>query len=200
MQKPISGPPIGVHERTCVAQPGWRQIDRAARPDRMLAPVGRQALLMRAPAELGRLQAFADEAGHAPGVDELARPLGPAGDLGVVLGDVDHLGAGPLRQARPALPRRRRVGLEPGAPAISSSATLTKWLIRPGLAPWVMSALGDLGRPVASPSASPTSADNSWCAHAPGSSRCRSNGPRARCRCRDRGRRAAGTSRSGRAS
>ena len=78
---------------------GLVEIDRAARSRRMLAPVGRQPLLVRAPAELGRLQAFADEAGHAPGVDELAGTLGPAGDLRVVLGDVDHLGAGPLRQA-----------------------------------------------------------------------------------------------------
>src|SRR3546814_16461881 len=55
-------------------------------------------------AELGRLHALAPEAGNAPGVDEFARPLRHVGDLGVVLGDVDHLGAGLLHELRPAFP------------------------------------------------------------------------------------------------
>ena len=58
---------------------------------------------MRAPAELGRLQALGDEAFDGPGVDELALRLGIARPLGVALGDVDALHAGALHQATPIL-------------------------------------------------------------------------------------------------
>jgi hypothetical protein len=49
--------------------------------------------LMRAPAELGRLHAFGDEAVDRPGVDELARLFRDARDLGIALGDMDDFDA-----------------------------------------------------------------------------------------------------------
>ena len=58
---------------------------------------------MGAPAHLGRLAALRDEAVDRPGVDELADLLGLLGDLGVALGDVDHLDAEIARQLAPAL-------------------------------------------------------------------------------------------------
>ena len=58
---------------------------------------------MRAPAELGRLQALRHEAVHRPGVDEGAHGLFGLGALRVALGDVDALHADFLRQTRPVL-------------------------------------------------------------------------------------------------
>ena len=57
---------------------------------------------MRPPADLHRHARLFQEAGHAPGVDELSRTLRFAGDLGIPLRNVDDAGAGALRQRRPA--------------------------------------------------------------------------------------------------
>ena len=73
----------------------------------MAAAFRRQRLLVRAPAQFGRLQAFGDEALDRPGVDEGAHRLRLGGALGVALGDVDALDADGLRQCRPLLPRLR---------------------------------------------------------------------------------------------
>ena len=69
---------------------------------------------MRAPAELGRLAAFADEAVDRPGVDELAEALRHLRDLRVALGDVDHLHLQLVRQRRPLLARARIAGVDAG--------------------------------------------------------------------------------------
>jgi hypothetical protein len=63
---------------------------------------------MTAPAEFGRLTAFADEAVDRPGVDELADFLRRERHLGVALGDVDHFHAEAWREPRPS--RRACVG------------------------------------------------------------------------------------------
>src|SRR5690606_27371796 len=79
----------------------------AVDPDRMAGAVGeamalrRQLLLMRAPAQFGRLEAFGQEAVHRPGVDEDAPRLRPGRDLGVALGDMDALHAKAAHQRRP---------------------------------------------------------------------------------------------------
>jgi hypothetical protein len=72
----------------------------------------RQLLLVRAPAELGRLAAFADEAIDRPGVDELAHALRHVCDLRVALGDVDHLHLQLVRECRPLLTRARIAGVD----------------------------------------------------------------------------------------
>ena len=68
---------------------------------------GRQRLFVRAPAELGGLHPFGDEALDRPGVDEFAARLGIARALSVALGDVDALDTGALHQSRPILARLR---------------------------------------------------------------------------------------------
>ena len=83
------------------------QVDRGVAAEVVACAVRRQRLLVRAPAELGRLQAFGDEALDRPGVDELAARLRVAGALGVALGDVDALDAEALHQPRPVLARLR---------------------------------------------------------------------------------------------
>ena len=73
-----TGPQLGVQVRTRVPAPGLVQVDRrAAAADVAPAALG-EVPLVRAPAELGRLAALGDEAVDRPGVDELARALGPA--------------------------------------------------------------------------------------------------------------------------
>src|ERR1700675_633816 len=89
------------------ADPGARagpvQIDRAARALLVPSAVRREMLLVRAPAELGRLSPFADEAVDRPGIDELVRNLGHIGDLRVALGDMDDLDAEGLGKLGPGL-------------------------------------------------------------------------------------------------
>ncbi len=70
-----------------------RQVDRGVAAEVVPVAVRRHVLLVRAPAELGRLQAFREEALDRPGVDEHAARLRVAGALGVALGDVDALDA-----------------------------------------------------------------------------------------------------------
>ncbi len=79
------------------------EVDRRVAAEVVPRRAGRHRLFVRAPAELGRLHAFRQEAFHRPGVDELAARLGVAGALGVALGDVDALDAGALHQPRPVL-------------------------------------------------------------------------------------------------
>ncbi len=91
---------------------GAQEVDRRVAAEIVPARVGRQDLLVRSPAKLGRLTAFADEAVDRPGVHELAAAFAEAGDLGVAFGDVDGFHAQRARQRRPALAGcRRRRGL-----------------------------------------------------------------------------------------
>ena len=83
---------------------GAHQVDRAIRPELVAAALQRQRLLVRAPAQLGRLQALGDEALDRPGVDEGAHRLRLGGALGVALGDVDALDADGLGEPGPVLP------------------------------------------------------------------------------------------------
>src|SRR3546814_9966367 len=73
--------------------------------------VVRHPLLVGAPAELGRLQAFGDEALDRPGVPELVHRPRLARALGVALGDVDALYAEALHEPRPVLTAGGRAGV-----------------------------------------------------------------------------------------
>src|SRR5580658_6660460 len=88
---------IGAFERRPAAYARRRsravQKDRAAGAEIVAATIGGEVPLMAAPAELGWLLAFADEAVDRPGVDELAGTLGPGRGLRVALGDMNHLDA-----------------------------------------------------------------------------------------------------------
>ena len=79
---------LAVRDQEAVERPGERcpgahagrrarlhQVDRAAAAEVVPLAVARPVLLVRAPAELGRLRALADEAVDRPGVDELAELL-----------------------------------------------------------------------------------------------------------------------------
>ncbi len=96
------------------AGPGPLEVDGGIAAEVVPGRAGRQRLFVRAPAELGRLHAFREEAFHRPGVDELAARLGVARALGVALGDVDALDPDALHQAAPvrARPRLGEVELE----------------------------------------------------------------------------------------
>src|SRR5262249_40535575 len=83
------------------------EVDRRVATERMPLAAGRHGLLVRTPAELGRLHAFRQKALDRPRVDELAARLGIAGALGVALGDVDALDADALHQAAPLLAAAR---------------------------------------------------------------------------------------------
>ncbi len=69
----------------------------------VLAGAFRHPLLMRAPAQFGRLQALGDEAFHRPGIEEDVRRLRVHRPLGVALGDVDALDPDLPEQRRPFL-------------------------------------------------------------------------------------------------
>ena len=71
--------------------------------------VRRELVLVRAPAELGRLAALADEAVDRPGVDELVRLLAQLRELGIALGDVHRADAEIAHQPRPVGLRLRRL-------------------------------------------------------------------------------------------
>ena len=90
------------------------QVDRRVAAERVALAVGRQRLLVRAPAHLGGLAALGNEAVDRPGVDELAHLLRPGRDLRVALGDVDHLDAQALGELAPALARGRHRRLHAG--------------------------------------------------------------------------------------
>ena len=90
----------GAHPRRAAR---LRQVDRALAPEVVLARVAGEMPLVRAPAELRRLAAFAHEAVHRPGVHELAGHLGLVGHLRVALGDMDDPDAKPRGELRPVL-------------------------------------------------------------------------------------------------
>ncbi len=134
----------GAHPRAG-ARP--RQVDRGVAAEVVPVAVRRQRLLVRAPAELGGLQALRDEALDRPGVDELAARLGVARALGVALGDVDALDAERAASAAPS-PRgsSARRTATPVSRATSSSACLTIQDTMPGLAPQQLTAVTPPGR------------------------------------------------------
>ena len=120
---------------------------------RMLECERRQFLLMRAPTHLGRRGSLFAEALDAPGVDELVDLLGPVGDLRVPFAAVNHFDAKQLGEMVELASRGDDVRpVSAWAPAtfrsasarsaISRSACLVKWLIRPGLAPCSSTAVG----------------------------------------------------------
>ena len=78
----------------------------------MPSPIRREMLLVRPPAELGRLRPFTHEAVHRPGVDELVEFLRVLAHLGIALGDVDDLDAQRLRELRPLLAAGGNLGFE----------------------------------------------------------------------------------------
>ena len=94
--------------------PGCVQIDRRLAAGLVLVGVRRHPLLVRAPAELGRLQALRHEALDRPGVDERLHRLRLLGALGVALGDVDALDAELPRKLAPLFAGHRLLELEPG--------------------------------------------------------------------------------------
>src|SRR6266436_7620663 len=92
------------------ARAGATQVDGAARADLVPSAVGREMLLMRAPAEFGGLGSLADEAVDRPGIDELVRHLRHIRDLSVAFGDVhdpDTEGLGKLGPGLAAAGRSR---------------------------------------------------------------------------------------------
>src|SRR5882757_2487842 len=101
---------------------------------------------MRAPAELGRLQALGDEAFDGPGIDELALRLGIARPLGVALGDVDALHAGALHQATPILAGLRLDEIELELAGDVDQRLLHIHETMPGLAPQQLTAVMPPGR------------------------------------------------------
>ena len=143
MQKPWKWPALrrpGAHAR---ARARLHQVDRRQAAEIVALAVAREVALVRAPAQLGRLRALADEAVHRPGVDELARLLGLVGDLRVALGDVDDLDAELARERRPSRRARSACRRPRRCPsAMFSSACLTKCETRPGFAPCVSTAVG----------------------------------------------------------
>ena len=62
-----------------------------------------QLLFVRAPAELGRCDAFLVEAFDAPGVDEFINLLGLVTDLSIALADVNDFDIKCLRKGRVVL-------------------------------------------------------------------------------------------------
>ena len=133
----------GAHARAG-ARP--RQVDRGVAAEIVPVAVRRHVLLVRAPAELGRLQAFRAEALDRPGVDEHAARLRLARALGVALGDVDALDADALHQPRPLLAGLRLGRTStPVSRAMSSSACLTIQDTMPGLAPQQLTAVDPAG-------------------------------------------------------
>ena len=99
------GPDVGVHART-------GEADLVAGPVRVGVGAWWQPAFVGAPAELGGGGPLLEEPGDRPGVDELADLLGAVADLGVPLGDVDHLGAGLHGQAGEV--RLGQSGRQPG--------------------------------------------------------------------------------------
>src|SRR5580692_10091251 len=78
----------------------------------MLEAVLRQLLLVRAPAELGRLHPFGEEALDRPGIDEDLDRLRLLGTLGVALGDMDAFDAEALGKLAPVFARLRFLDLQ----------------------------------------------------------------------------------------
>src|SRR3954469_10666454 len=101
----------GAHAR---GRAGLHEVDRGATTEVVALAVTRKVLLVRAPAELGRLLAFAHETIHRPGVDEFVELLGLVGELRVALGDVDHPDAELARQLAPVFAPLGRARVDAG--------------------------------------------------------------------------------------
>ncbi len=78
------------------------EVDRGLAALLMLFAVLRHPVFVGAPAQLGRLEAFGDEAVDRPGVPEDVERLRVLGALGVTLGNMDALDAELLHQLGPA--------------------------------------------------------------------------------------------------
>src|SRR5260370_38176771 len=102
-QEPVEMSRLRSPGATPGARAGTIQVDRAARAGLVPSAVGREMLLVRAPPEFGGLGAFADEAVHRPGIDELVRHLRHIRDLSVAFGDVNDLDAEGLGKLGPSL-------------------------------------------------------------------------------------------------
>ena len=195
---------IGAFERGPAAHPGRgagpQQIDRRARSrNRGGAPsAGKCRSCVPQPSSAGWEPSLTK-----PSIDQVLTnspgSLGRSRDLRVALGDVDDLDAEAVcASARPA----GAVGgqgrsTRPVSRAMSSSACLTKCDTRPGLAPWVMTAVGPC---IAAGRAAParSRAARSWSARGRERRDRYSRRARARCRCRDRARPFPGKARSAR--
>src|ERR1700743_3176418 len=94
---------------------GLQQIDRGAAAFGVLAAVVRHPLLVRAPAEFGRLHALGHETFDRPGVDEPRPRLWLLRALGVAFGDMNALDAKLVGKLAPAFAAlrlvERRVGI-----------------------------------------------------------------------------------------
>src|SRR5256885_10440038 len=99
----MSGPRSpGAHAR---GRAGLHEVDRATAAEMVALAVGREVLLVRAPAELRGLLAFAHESIHRPGVDEFVELLRLRRELRVALGNVNDLDPELARELTPVLPR-----------------------------------------------------------------------------------------------
>ena len=110
-------------------------IDRGTAARLVALAPRRQLLLMRAPAEFGRLQAFRDEAIDRPGVDEGAEGLGLLGALRVAFSNVYTLDADFFHQLGPAfaiIPAPGSSNDRPISCARLTSACLTNQETMPG--------------------------------------------------------------------
>src|SRR5262249_58197919 len=82
-------------------------VDRGIAAESVSKCACRHCFFVRAPAELGGLEAFGEKALDRPGIHEFSPRLGIARALRVALRDVDALDTGALHQPRPVLARRR---------------------------------------------------------------------------------------------
>ena len=127
-RKPWNGPSMRRPAAHARAGPGPLQVDRRVAAAVVPAAVAREVPLVRAPAELGRLAALADEAVDRPGVDELARRA-CGGRPTWVSRSAMWIALTPRSRASRAQPcavARRRRGRGRCRAAMSSSACLTK--------------------------------------------------------------------------
>src|SRR5579872_3134913 len=99
---------LGLRRRRPRAHPragaGTGQVDRRIATELMVVAAARHRFFMRAPAQLGRLQALRNETLDRPGIDELAAWLWRIGPLRVAFRDVNAFDADALHQAAPFLP------------------------------------------------------------------------------------------------
>src|SRR5450631_317251 len=102
-QKSVEVPRLGSPGPNPGACAGTIQVDRTTGAPLVTPAVRREMLLMRAPAEFGRLGAFADEAVDRPRIDEFVGGLRHSRDLSIALGDVNDLDAEVAAQFGPGL-------------------------------------------------------------------------------------------------
>ena len=108
----------------------------------MGAAVIRHPFFVRAPAELGRLQAFGNKTFHRPGVDEHVHWLRPLRALGVAFGDMDALDAELVGKLTPAFAALRLVDFRVGV----AGDVEQRLLDEPGHHSGIGAAGGDRGR------------------------------------------------------